>query len=141
MKQTPIKRTSVLTRRGILRGRPIRVRGIRPRTPWQSLRADVYDRAGGVCDRCGLSLRSGYEAHHRQLRSGGGPDSLENVVGLCLDCHRWAHANPELARQTGWIVPGWASPGETPILRHGLLWQQPGPSWRVGSPAPWQVEP
>lgn len=29
---------------------------------------------------------------------------LENLVGLCMTCHHWVHANPAQARLTGFIV-------------------------------------
>jgi len=29
---------------------------------------------------------------------------VENLVGLCMTCHHWVHANPRLAREHGWIV-------------------------------------
>jgi len=58
------------------------------------------------------------EAHHRLLRSQGGKHGLENLAGLCPECHRWCHAHPTLARAAGWIVPS----GGDPATRAVLLW-------------------
>lgn len=60
----------------------------------------VRERQRGQCARCG-SLYS--EVHHRQRRREGG-HGIENLVGLCTTDHRWVHANPEQAREYGYIV-------------------------------------
>lgn len=61
----------------------------------------VYLRQRGRCLRCGTSPYS--EVHHRMPRRIGG-HGVENLVGLCMTCHHWVHANPREARYTGWIV-------------------------------------
>lgn len=65
------------------------------------LRPQVFARDGWRCVRCHRSDaelgRAGLciEAHHRLMRSHGGPDTLENLVTLCGPnpggCHGWAH--------------------------------------------------
>jgi hypothetical protein len=62
------------------------------------------------CLRCGrvLSPAGDWSAHHRWLRSQGGPDTPSNVIGLCgtgtTGCHGWAHSHPLLAGIGGWIL-------------------------------------
>lgn len=64
-------------------------------------RAAVRRRDGGQCLRCGVP---GTEIQHRMRRREGG-HALWNLVLMCHTCHqRWAHANPEAARETGWII-------------------------------------
>jgi 5-methylcytosine-specific restriction protein A len=53
--------------------------------------------AGGCCDLCRLpapfSTRSGpyLECHHLRPLAEGGPDTIENAVALCPNCHRKIH--------------------------------------------------
>lgn len=55
------------------------------------------ERADGVCESCGeptpFRARKGpyLECHHLCRLADGGPDYLENVIGLCPNCHRRAH--------------------------------------------------
>lgn len=64
-----------------------------------SVRKFVTDR-DRLCVRCGGAPS---DIHHRQRRREGG-HALCNVVRLCRTCHSWAHAHPEEARKTGFIV-------------------------------------
>jgi 5-methylcytosine-specific restriction enzyme A len=55
-------------------------------------------RAGGHCMLCGKTApfraqggRPFLEVHHVEWLSRGGPDTPENAVALCPDCHRRAH--------------------------------------------------
>jgi hypothetical protein len=61
-------------------------------------RREIYDRAGGRCERCGrrvdfnaepLAPNSMHWAHKKAKRMGGGftDDSLKNAECLCRDCH------------------------------------------------------
>ena len=80
------------------------------------MRADVYRRAGGMCQADGLHhpdcpgrLPHGdWSAHHVHERSKGGPDTVENLIavwcpmGLGLNgCHGRVHGNPAQARALG----------------------------------------
>jgi 5-methylcytosine-specific restriction endonuclease McrA len=70
-----------------------------------SSRAIVKARSLGRCERCGVPTTYG-EAHHRRSRSVA--DEHRHcpcvLVWLCGTCHRWAHAHPLKARETGVIV-------------------------------------
>lgn len=58
------------------------------------------ERFRGQCARCGMA---GAQAHHRQRRREGG-HAVAILVWLCRTCHEWAHANPDEARLTGFII-------------------------------------
>ncbi|HAR95805.1 MAG TPA: hypothetical protein DCR97_07575 [Deltaproteobacteria bacterium] len=62
----------------------------------QETRKALYDRAGGQCEctmtvcshhsgRCPHKLNPGWEAHHR---TAGGPDTLSNLIAMCVTCHK-----------------------------------------------------
>ena len=60
--------------------------------------AYVLSRAGGVCEACELPgpfpTPSGIqylEIHHVIRLADGGPDTVQNTVALCPNCHRRAH--------------------------------------------------
>ena len=87
---------------------------------WHELRHLVWLRAGGCCERCGAALRSGWPGHHRKRRSQGGPDTIENVVALCGDCHTdgpdAVHHRIEAARARGFLVLRFQNPADVPIM-------------------------
>lgn len=68
------------------------------------VRAEVYWRAGGFCERCGRAPIAVY--HHRRLRSQGGLGTLDNAAGLCDPCHVHIHANPAESYEAGWLIRG-----------------------------------
>lgn len=155
MKRTPLQRKTPLSRKQALRVRtapkrrkqppvvtlPSPARKLRAAEPHRidpALRSLVYDRAGGVCDLCGQRLgRKGWAAHHRQLRSQGGPDTAENLIAVHHFCHtERIHRCPAWARGCGFIVASYDDPGATAVFRHLRRWQQPtGAEW-VGATAP-----
>lgn len=107
-------------------GVPLRRSRLKPRSAkraheqrlWAHLRVQVFAR-DGRCVRCGAVLHAAaWECHHRQLRSAGGPDALHNLVALCGDCHRWAHANRLLSEPLGLIVPSHTDPASVAVTYH-----------------------
>jgi 5-methylcytosine-specific restriction endonuclease McrA len=52
-------------------------------------RERVRQRDGYRCTGCGCL--GPLQVHHKQRRSQGGGDELENLVSLCLACHKAAH--------------------------------------------------
>src|SRR6266851_3688409 len=56
---------------------------------YESRRQQVLRRDGWRCQSCGTM--SNLEVHHREFRSHSGGDSEENLITLCVDCHRRAH--------------------------------------------------
>lgn len=94
---------------------------------WTTLRRMVLLRCGGRCERCGRALGEYWECHHRKLRSQGGPDDVRNLIALHPDCHNpgspgSVHHSPRIARQGGYMVPGWADPAVEPLLLWGSRW-------------------
>lgn len=83
------------------------------------LRALVWARARGYCEKCGGSLPSSWALHHRKLRSRGGKDSVENFLALHHGCHNLAtdsvHNNPADSMKKGYMVSTWAEPSECPV--------------------------
>ena len=56
-----------------------------------SLRRQVLRRDGWRCQSCGTM--SNLEVHHREFRSHSGPDSEENLITLCANCHSLMHGD------------------------------------------------
>jgi len=65
---------------------------------WKGIRQDALDRDGWECHFCGNDRDSGVSlhVHHIEPKSEGGPDTLENLITLCRDCHEKLH---------GWTIP------------------------------------
>lgn len=117
-----MKRGKPLTRKTPLaRSSKPRRGGLKREKMDTDLRDGIIARSAGLCDSCGYGMRStdAYEVHHRKLRTRGGEDSWENLLGVCAPCHRWIHANPENATLYGLMVSSWQDPAETPILLYG----------------------
>jgi 5-methylcytosine-specific restriction enzyme A len=62
------------------------------------VRAWVLEATGGRCEACHTdapfadSAGQPYlEVHHMVTLAEGGPDTVDNAVGLCPNCHRWLH--------------------------------------------------
>lgn len=82
----------------------------RMREGWWTLdaaRKKVYDRSGGICERqspvCPLEDHPAEHVHHKAGRQGYDPHHPDKLLHLCNAAHRWAHANPELAYQAGFM--------------------------------------
>lgn len=56
---------------------------------YEGLRQKILGRDGWRCQSCGAM--SNLEAHHKKFRSHSGADTEENLITLCVDCHRGAH--------------------------------------------------
>lgn len=130
MKRTaPLKRGSD----GLTRSRPFKTKRRKRPAMDPELRRLVFLRAGGRCDACGRPLPAdGWEAHHRQLRSRAGADTLENLVALCRDCHvPYVHAHPAEATERGLMVSTYEDPANVPVRRgDGRLYMPDGRHWR-----------
>jgi hypothetical protein len=67
-------------------------------------------RSGGQCEAKGFSPHCtgvGNQAHHILRRSQGGSNDPENLLWVDNACHTAIHANPELARLSGYLKHGW----------------------------------
>lgn len=63
---------------------------------WRSLADQVKERDGHRCTECGAAGRKigglvELQACHVISKSHGGPDTLENLVTKCRDCHAKEH--------------------------------------------------
>lgn len=53
-----------------------------------TVRKQIYNNAGGTCEKCGTSLADKeWEAHHKNHSSSGGSDTASNGRALCKPCH------------------------------------------------------
>lgn len=63
--------------------------------------------ADHTCARCGFPAEVAHHVHHLE---DGGPDTLENLVALCNDCHqewhRWGSRNTSWS-EWGRTIPAW----------------------------------
>lgn len=86
---------------------------------WTAQREALFARSGGRCEVGGCNLTdTGMDAHHRRLRSQNGRHDLTNLLACCPAHHSWVHDDVAGAREAGWIVPSYASPGLTPARLH-----------------------
>jgi 5-methylcytosine-specific restriction endonuclease McrA len=79
-------------------------------------------RSDDVCEGCGKAQAT--EIHHRQFRSRGGDNSLENLWHVCgwgnhTGCHGTAHSAE--GHELGWSVNSWDNPRDVPVLYRGVL--------------------
>lgn len=67
---------------------------VRTRYPhdWDTLRREVYRRAGHRCQNCGRDDQV-LNAHHIVPLSVGGTNALTNLACLCRDCHTLIHVH------------------------------------------------
>lgn len=90
----------------------------------ERVRRQVAERSGGLCEGCGV--REATEMHHRQYKSRGGKDTVDNALHLCgfgnhasAGCHGEAHTNPERTLH-GWSVNSWDKPATREVLYRGV---------------------
>lgn len=89
----------------------------------QESRTLVEGREAGRCLRC---LGRGRDWHHRRSRRvrAGHRHCACNGVLLCRTCHSWAHANPDEAQATGFVVSQWVDePLMVPVFSGTGWWQ------------------
>ena len=71
---------------------------------WSARREAVWDRQRYQCGRCGVYKGdvSVSEVHHVVHLSNGGSNALENLVGLCGNCHALMHPDNDRLRGDPW---------------------------------------
>jgi hypothetical protein len=92
------------------RGRVVPTRSMSERAVFARdplVKAWVLQQARDCCERCHqpspFTLPSGepyLEVHHVQPLAEGGPDTVENAVALCPNCHRHLHLGDDAVTQT-----------------------------------------
>jgi hypothetical protein len=92
--------------------------------PSRDVCRDVDRREGYRCLRCGRSIETGGNRHHRQLRSHLFHDKhrRSNLILVCRECHEWFHRHPAVAERYGWIVTNGEEPETTPVLTYRHKW-------------------
>lgn len=75
--------------------------------PSTDVRLLVLGRDHWLCLRCNAS--TGLEIHHRCPRRSGGTSALsvnfpENLVSLCVNCHRWVESQRYAAKMAGYLL-------------------------------------
>ena len=111
MKRTPLRRTP-------MRKKP---------SSKQPMTSEVYEtvmgRRGGRCEAHVASKCTGRAEHwhHRQLRSRGGENIVENGLAVCHACHEHIHRFPLDSREAGFMVSSWGDPATQPVLIGGLM--------------------
>ena len=89
-----------------------------------SVRGIVFNRAEGMCEKCG---GRGQSIHHRKPRGAGGTkiaDVASNLLLLCgsgtTGCHGWVERNRVQALADGYLVRRVDDPALIPVLRWGI---------------------
>lgn len=83
----------------------------------------VIDRADGWCECLVPGVCTGRveHLHHRQMRSQGGPHTVENLGGICAADHDFIHKHHAWAYEHGWLVHGWDTPSWPPVYFRGRM--------------------
>lgn len=78
----------------------------------------VRQRSGGRCETSfdGGCTGAGEHVHHRQMRSQGGKNIIENLLDSCAHCHRRIHGNPKVSYMRGLLVRQSGDPSLVPVL-------------------------
>ncbi len=69
------------------------------RAGYVELRLQILERDGWKCQHCGR--RDRLQIHHLVRRSQSGPDTEDNLMTVCSDCHRELHLGRGFARAEG----------------------------------------
>lgn len=92
----------------------------------QAVRTTVIKR-DAQCIRCG---GPGAELHHRQRRRDAG-HPVEGLIFVCRTCHTYIHANPDEARDNGWIVSAFIHHQEEVTLKTFYGWVKLNPDGKL----------
>ena len=89
----------------------------------KAVREQIVERAGGACERCGMTAQAS-QHHHRRARGMGGSKAADtntaaNGLLLCIPCHADVESNREEALRFGWLVRQGQNPMEVSVLRKG----------------------
>lgn len=70
---------------------------------WRKIKSECFKRDGGVCQSCGLSYPEACLHPHHIIPAGRVRiDDLDNLLTVCVDCHRGIHDH----------LPGWPTVDE-----------------------------
>jgi len=60
------------------------------------------------CDLHGQCFRTAHDPHHLLRSRDGGPDTLDNLLAVCRQCHAWIHDDLPRAARYGLAAPVYA---------------------------------
>lgn len=125
----PLRRTTAL-RSNVLRRTTPKPRTSRDTGPTRDVRAIVWARANGCCERCGQRITDNMysSVHHRKARGLGGSSDARlnepsNLVLLCgsgtTDCHGFVESHRNDAHRVGWLLWRNADARRVPVDIYG----------------------
>lgn len=105
MKRSPLKRKTAIKRNTPLKAVSKKRRGQRG-VPQEIYAAVVLRDRSCIAERLVPTLNcwGRLDPHHKQRRSQGGEDTIENLVLLCRAHHDWVHANPAASLKLGLLT-------------------------------------
>jgi hypothetical protein len=75
---------------------------------WHRRRKLVLKRDDGKCRKCGIVVSlSDSHTHHVRPRALGGDHALDNLITLCVACHRFVHSSPDYTGEFKVIIDRW----------------------------------
>lgn len=89
---------------------------------WPQRRKAVWWLQDDHCGRCGRDTTNGGHVHHITWLADGGTNRLENLVGLCIDCHALMHPTNQDLNGDWKAAPKFPSDGshdEVAVIRQG----------------------
>jgi len=90
---------------------------------WKLLREQIYARAQGLCDYCGLWVDEHFDLHHRKTRKQFGDDTPDNCIVTHHSCHiEKIHGHPARAYETGFMVKSHDNLKEKQMFQHQQRW-------------------
>lgn len=104
MKRTPLARKTALRSRKRLNRVSARQRAAN--LLLDQARLEAYTRSAGQCEATELPHDCTGRAehfHHVLPRSAGGPNTVENLLGVCEPGHSVIHGHPTMARDLGYL--------------------------------------
>lgn len=106
MRRSQLRRRTALTRTRFV-GKPTsRAKAHRDRM--DDLRTVVFARDADRCQvRSSVCQGRARHAHHVLPRGRGGPDTLENLISVCVPCHTFLHDNPVWSYERGVLAAGY----------------------------------
>lgn len=92
LKSEPRKTKRISRSRKIRETEKARIRRMSHAERMDELRPVVFARDSWRCQvRSRVCTGQAHHAHHVRLRSQGGPDTVDNLLSICMECHRYIH--------------------------------------------------
>jgi hypothetical protein len=131
LRRTPMRRGVIARSARVAKSIDAKRRQPRNTGPTAVQRRHVAERAGYLCEACGLALHNGDEwvrphsFHHRQPRGRGGVNSLANLLLLCGTGITGCHGNVESRRTEAYAKGLLVRTGKDPAAEPVKVWCLP----------------